>query len=351
MARARARIWAPIAVLIGLVAKFGFAFAKFASIFVAVGGYALIWGWKFAVGFVLLIFVHEMGHFIEARRRGYNAAWPVFIPFLGAYVAIRDARLGPWQSAWISLAGPITGGLGAAICWVYGEQQGWALLQALGYVGFMLNLFNLLPVGILDGGSSLARDQDHATRRHARQGERSDGRLLRARGAPAPRDGRRARPAAPAVMSTDRTILEHDEDDPEAHVAMIAEEFRMGFEAVDQVPRPAVTVFGSARIPPDSGEYQHARACGRALAEAGFAVVTGGGPGVMEAANRGAKEGGGYSVGFNIALPHEQQANPYFDLGITFRHFYARKVALVKAAEGSSSSPAASGRSTSCSNR
>ena len=147
------RIWAPIAVAVGLVAKFGFAFAKFASVFVAVGGYALIWGWKFAVGFVLLIFVHEMGHFIEARRRGFNAAWPVFIPFLGAYVAIRDARMGPWQSAWISLAGPITGGLGAAICWVYGEQQNSALLQALGYVGFLLNLFNLLPVGILDGGS------------------------------------------------------------------------------------------------------------------------------------------------------------------------------------------------------
>jgi len=147
------RIWAPIAVAVGLIAKFGFAFAKFASVFVAVGGYALIWGWKFAVGFVLLIFVHEMGHFIEARRRGFNAAWPVFIPFLGAYVAIRDARMGPWQSAWISLAGPITGGLGAAICWVYGEQQNSALLQALGYVGFLLNLFNLLPVGILDGGS------------------------------------------------------------------------------------------------------------------------------------------------------------------------------------------------------
>jgi len=147
------KIWAPLAVLLGLIVKFGFAFAKFASVFVAVGGYALIWGWKFAVGFVLLIFVHEMGHFIEARRRGFNAAWPVFIPFLGAYVAIRDARMGPWQSAWISLAGPITGGLGAAICWVYGEQQNSALLQALGYVGFLLNLFNLLPVGILDGGS------------------------------------------------------------------------------------------------------------------------------------------------------------------------------------------------------
>jgi len=135
-------------------------------------------------------------------------------------------------------------------------------------------------------------------------------------------------------MSIDRNILEREDVDLDAHVAMIAEEFRMGFEAVDRVPRPAVTVFGSARIRPDSAEFEHARACGRVLAEAGFAVVTGGGPGVMEAANRGAKEGGGYSVGFNIALPHEQQANPYIDLGITFRHFYARKVALVKAAEG-----------------
>jgi uncharacterized protein (TIGR00730 family) len=135
-------------------------------------------------------------------------------------------------------------------------------------------------------------------------------------------------------MSVDRDILEHDEVDLDAHIALIAEEFRMGFEAVDKVPRPAVTVFGSARIRPDCAEYEHARACGRALAEAGFAVVTGGGPGVMEAANRGTKEGGGYSVGFNIALPHEQQANPYIDLGVTFRHFYARKVALVKAAEG-----------------
>ncbi len=152
-------------------------------------------------------------------------------------------------------------------------------------------------------------------------------------------------------MSLDRHILEHAEDDLDAHVALIAEEFRMGFEAVNKVPRPAVTVFGSARLRPDSAEYGHARACGRALAEAGFAVVTGGGPGVMEAANRGTKEGGGYSVGFNIALPHEQQANPYIDLGVTFRHFYARKVALVKAAEGFILFPAASGRSTSCSSR
>jgi Zn-dependent protease len=147
------KIWAPIAVLVGLVVKFGFAFAKFASIFVAVGGYALIWGWQFGVGFVLLIFVHELGHFVEARRRGFNAAWPVFLPFLGAYVAIRDARMSPWQSFWISYAGPLWGSVGAAAVWAVGEQQQSALLQALGYVGFLLNLINLAPIGILDGGS------------------------------------------------------------------------------------------------------------------------------------------------------------------------------------------------------
>ncbi len=135
-------------------------------------------------------------------------------------------------------------------------------------------------------------------------------------------------------MAVDRRILERDHGDIAEHVAMIAGEFRKGFDVVEQLPRPAVTVFGSARTTRTDAEYERARACGRALAEAGFVVITGGGPGVMEAANRGAKEGGGYSVGFNIELPHEQAANPYVDLGVTFRHFYARKVMLVKAAEG-----------------
>ncbi len=135
-------------------------------------------------------------------------------------------------------------------------------------------------------------------------------------------------------MAVDRRILEHDDRDIEQHVELIAEELRKGFEAVDRVPRPAATVFGSARTGRGTPEYEQARACGRALAEAGFAVVTGGGPGVMEAANRGAREGGGFSVGFNVELPHEQEPNPYVDLAAAFRHFYARKVMLVKAAEG-----------------
>jgi len=132
----------------------------------------------------------------------------------------------------------------------------------------------------------------------------------------------------------DRRILERREPDLDAEVAMIAEEFRDGFEAVERIGQPAVTVFGSARVPETDEAYRAARVVGRILAGAGFAVVTGGGPGVMEAANRGARDAGGRSVGFNIALPHEQRPNPYLDVEFTFRHFYARKVALVKASEG-----------------
>jgi uncharacterized protein (TIGR00730 family) len=132
----------------------------------------------------------------------------------------------------------------------------------------------------------------------------------------------------------DRRILERREPELEAEVEMIAAEFRDGFQAVERIDGPAVTVFGSARIGESSAEYAQARAVGRRLAEAGFAVVTGGGPGAMEAANRGAKDAGGVSVGFNIELLHEQAANAYLDVEFTFRHFYARKVCLVKVSEG-----------------
>ena len=134
----------------------------------------------------------------------------------------------------------------------------------------------------------------------------------------------------------DRRILRADEKstDLERHVTMIADEFREGFEAIDRIDRPAVTIFGSARVHEGAVHYEDARAAARRFAERGWAVVTGGGPGVMEAANRGAKEGGGLSVGFNIELPHEQRANGYLDISLTFRHFYARKTMFVKAAEG-----------------
>jgi hypothetical protein len=115
---------------------------------------------------------------------------------------------------------------------------------------------------------------------------------------------------------------------------MIAAEFRRGFDAVDKIDRPAVSIFGSARVAEGQYFYKLARKVGGEFARAGWAVVTGGGPGIMEAANRGAQEAGGLSVGFNIRLPHEQAANPYTDLSLTFDHFYARKTMFVKAAEG-----------------
>src|SRR5207253_7795086 len=132
----------------------------------------------------------------------------------------------------------------------------------------------------------------------------------------------------------DKRILASGDGDVRDDAARIAEEFLEGFEAVARVDRPAVTLFGSARVREDSRPYRDARAVAGRFAEAGWAVITGGGPGVMEAANRGAKEGGGLSVGFNIRLPHEQASNPYLDIAYTFDHFYVRKVCFVKPAEG-----------------
>jgi uncharacterized protein (TIGR00730 family) len=134
-------------------------------------------------------------------------------------------------------------------------------------------------------------------------------------------------------MEDQRILRAHDGNLPR-NVFLIAEEFRTGFEAVDRIDRPGVTIFGSARVLPGDPVYEAAQDVGRRFADAGFAVVTGGGPGVMEAANKGAQEAGGLSIGFNIDLPHEQHHNPYLDIALTFKHFYARKTMLVKAAEG-----------------
>lgn len=109
----------------------------------------------------------------------------------------------------------------------------------------------------------------------------------------------------------------------------IFREFVHGFRALHFVG-PCVTVFGSARTREDDAHYASARAIGAGLAKMGFTTMTGGGPGIMEAANRGAHEIGGRSIGCNIELPHEQEPNPYVDKWITFRHFYVRKVMLVK---------------------
>jgi Zn-dependent protease len=145
------RLFGPLIAGAIALAKFSFVLVKFGSIFIAVGAYALIWGWKFGVGVVLLILLHELGHYIEAKREGLNPKLPVFIPFLGAYV--QYTRGNPWQTVRVAIAGPIFGGLAALVCYVIGRTQGSDLWLALAYFGFFLNLFNLIPFGIFDGGA------------------------------------------------------------------------------------------------------------------------------------------------------------------------------------------------------
>src|SRR5277367_4532030 len=135
-------------------------------------------------------------------------------------------------------------------------------------------------------------------------------------------------------MMDDRQLLDSNEVATAGALQRIHEEFDRGFALVAQIDRPAVAVFGSARIHEDDPAYAAAHAIGGEFARRGWAVITGGGPGVMEAANRGAQEAGGLSVGLGIELPHEQGINPYVDLSYTFEHFYARKVCLVKPSEG-----------------
>jgi len=144
-----------LALVIGTTAlKWGFVFVKFFAFFVSIAAYKLWFGsWTFALGFVLLILVHELGHAVEARRQGLHVSAPTFIPFFGAFVTIRHAGLSPWRSALISLAGPLAGGLAALACWIVGESRDSSMLIVLANLGFLLNAFNLLPIGFLDGGS------------------------------------------------------------------------------------------------------------------------------------------------------------------------------------------------------
>ena len=131
-------------------------FTTSASMLVSIGAYALIWGWRFAVGFVLLLLVHEMGHVLQLRREGIKASAPMFIPFLGALVAMKELPKDAAAEARVGLAGPILGSLGALVPLGIYALTGNELFQALAFVGFFLNLFNLLPVLPLDGGRAMA---------------------------------------------------------------------------------------------------------------------------------------------------------------------------------------------------
>jgi uncharacterized protein (TIGR00730 family) len=134
------------------------------------------------------------------------------------------------------------------------------------------------------------------------------------------------------IIGAERPVVATTQTDAE-RLARVQHELATGFAALTGVA-PAVSVFGSARTPPGDRRYELARAVGRALGDAGFSVITGGGPGIMEAANRGAREAGAKSIGVNIELPFEQEMNPYVDVPLRFHYFFTRKVMFVRYAAG-----------------
>ena len=127
-------------------------FGTAASMVVSIAAYALLFGWPFAVGFVLLIFVHELGHAVQLRREGVAAGAPVFIPFVGAVIAMREMPRNAAMEARVGIAGPILGSVGAGVVHAAALATGSDMLLALAFTGYFLNLFNLVPVSPLDGG-------------------------------------------------------------------------------------------------------------------------------------------------------------------------------------------------------
>jgi Zn-dependent protease len=158
---------APLAVVGVMIAKF-FAKLKFlilpalkflpillksgGTMLLMIGVYTAMWGWKFGVGFVLLLLVHECGHLIVAKKFGLKVGAPVFIPFMGAFIALKEAPRNAWMESCVGIGGPILGSLGALGCNLLGEIFGAPVFIALAWFGYLLNLFNLTPVGMLDGG-------------------------------------------------------------------------------------------------------------------------------------------------------------------------------------------------------
>ena len=161
----REKLGAVGAGLVALIAKFKAillllpklkVLATAGSALVSVAAYSLLWGWQFAVGFVVLIFIHEMGHVVALRRHGIKASAPMFVPFMGAVIWARSLGDDALTEARVGLAGPYFGAAAAAVVAIVGLATHSGLLEALGYIGFLLNLFNLLPVVPLDGGRAMA---------------------------------------------------------------------------------------------------------------------------------------------------------------------------------------------------
>jgi Zn-dependent protease len=126
------------------------------SMLLSVAVYALVFGWKYAVGFVLLLLCHEMGHYIAARQRGLDVSLPTFIPFVGAWINLKNQAMSPETQAFVGLAGPLLGTTAAFVVYLYAVQDTRQWLLAIAYAGFVLNLFNLIPVVPLDGGHVVA---------------------------------------------------------------------------------------------------------------------------------------------------------------------------------------------------
>lgn len=156
------RLWALLLAAGTFLLKFGAVLYKLkvvtvaGSMIVSIGAYALLGGWWFGVGLVGLIFVHEMGHVLALRRQGVPASAPLFIPFMGAVIGMRKMPANAWREAEVALAGPLLGSLGAAAVWAAGGYYHSRFLTALAFVGFFLNLFNLIPLVPLDGGRAVA---------------------------------------------------------------------------------------------------------------------------------------------------------------------------------------------------
>ena len=149
------KLAAPFVALGALLVKFGPFLLKFKflfSIFVSAAFYVWFGGWWFGIGLVFLLFVHEMGHVFEAKRQGLPVSAPLFIPFLGALISLKQMPHDAWNEAKLAIAGPILGSLGAVAIWMAGIATDSNHLKALAFLGFLINLFNLLPVVPLDGG-------------------------------------------------------------------------------------------------------------------------------------------------------------------------------------------------------
>lgn len=135
-----------------LAGKLGKLLLTGGSMLVSIFAYALIYGPGYAIGFVALLFAHECGHYLAAKQRGLSVGAPTFIPFVGAWIQLKEQPMDAETEAYVGMAGPMLGSVAAFLCYVAGESSGSKLLLAIAYAGFMLNLFNLIPLAPLDGG-------------------------------------------------------------------------------------------------------------------------------------------------------------------------------------------------------